>query len=472
MKAHKLFPILLFVLTVSGSMRAQWTTKYTGTPSPPSNDVPYPYMLSVVDSNTVWAVLHEWYGDFSDNRFVRTSDGGASWQQGTIPENSMLGYTLNVFGIDALNAWVIRSTLPEEQSFLYKTADGGMNWSEVMLPFTDDTLVMIAMHFFNDQDGVIYAEAHDGTAWSVKAVYTQDGGQSWQFSNTPYQAGERIFIWYGNNVFAAQGDTMWFGTSLSRVFRTIDKGLNWEAFNVPFYHTRPIGSVSFLDAKNGIAATALSDSLGGTLAFNEALRTEDGGETWTRIPIPRDIDNEPRLVGLAAIPGSHSAYMLYGYWQSNLAYKQMISLDHGQTWTYVLGPEAKTRSLQFISPTEGWAGGFAYNSLHQTYVERIYKWSGPPIIGETSSATEWNRLQEALELSPNPSTNQLNIRIQEAQAENYLVEVFNMEGDLLISENVKSTVQHTFSVKSWPTGAYIVRISGAHGMTARTLLKQ
>ena len=428
-------------------------------------------MISIVDSNTVWAVLHEWYGDFSDNRFVRTADGGATWQKGGIPEKGPLGYTINVLGIDALTAWAVRNTLPEEKTFLFKTTDGGANWTEALLPFTEDSIVAIGIHFFNDLDGVLYVEAHDGTAWSIKAVHTQDGGQTWNYSNTPYLAGERIFMWYGNNVFSVQGDTMWFGTSLSRVFRSVDKGLNWEAFDVPFHHTRPIDCVSFLDAKNGIAATALSDSLGGNIAFNDALRTEDGVENWTRIPIPMDIFNDPRMVGLAAIPGSKSAYMLYGYWQTDLSYHQMISLDHGQTGSYVSGPEAKTRSLQFKSPSEGWAGGFAYLNLQSTYVERIYKWTGPPIMGMISGDNEWNRLQAALELAPNPAVDQVNLQIRQETEAYFQLEIYALDGKIWYSANLKSNTPLTVRMENWPAGAYIVKISNSLGMAARTLIK-
>ena len=466
------FLILFFWTSVVLPALAQWETIYSGTPSN-QFDIPYIYMLSPVDSNVLWAVLGRGYDDFSTNKFLRIKNAGASWYEGSIP-NDGSNYTINIFGVDSLTAWAIRGTLfPEENSFVYKTVDGGENWTEVSLPFNNDTTIAVALHFFDSLDGVVYGEVHDGTDWHVEVYVTQDGGANWEIANTPYLAGERIFIWHGNNNYAVQGDTMWFGTSLSRVFRSTDRGENWEAFTVPTYHTRTLESIAFHDAKNGIVATALSDSLGGTLAYNEALKTEDGGETWTHIPIPKDIDNDPRLVGITAVPGSNQVYMMYGYWQSNFEYKQMVSLDQGMTWYYVEGDEAKTRCLQFISPIHGWAGGFDYTPGQTNIVEKIYRWSGSPLTGEViNHSNEWNRLQANLKVGPNPATDRIQFQIQETQQEDYRAEIFSMEGRILFSESIRSNVAKSISIKDWPSGSFILKVTGDQGSTARVVFKK
>lgn len=458
-------------LSYPGTVNAQWETSFSG---PGSSIVwPYTFYVSVVDTNTVWALLANLASPYSSNKIIRTADGGQSWVRKNTPLANFPSYNINLFAQDSLTAWVTRLSLPNEDSTtVYKTIDGGDNWLEVSLPFSNSVVAVIAIHFFNLNDGFAYAETYDGSNWYIACYYTNNGGNNWQVANTPYLAGERVFIWHGNNNYAVQGDTIWFGTSLSRVFRSIDKGVNWEAFSVPFYHTRMAESVAFLDSKNGIVATALSDSLGGTLAYNDALRTDDGGATWTRIPIPHeDIMTDPRMMGLCAVPGSNGVYMLNGYRQTGLVYQQMISTDNGLTWYYLAGPETKIRCMQFLSPTQGWGGGWNY--FGNGTIEKIFKWSGPPLIGTGTTETNgWNKLQASVQLWPNPAIDEAYIEVANSENEEYTIEIFDLSGKLVLYTKQKSNVSNALDLKGWEAGAYIVKITGENAKTARTLIKQ
>jgi photosystem II stability/assembly factor-like uncharacterized protein len=470
---HFLFSLIyLACFSYASTIKAQWETSFSGPGS--SINWPYVFYVSVVDTNVVWASLANLEELYSANEIIRTSNGGQNWVRKNTPAASFNSYNINLFAQDSLTAWVTRVSLPNEDSTtIYKTIDGGDNWLEVSLPFSNNVATVIAIHFFNLIDGFAYAETHDGSSWYIECYYTNDGGSNWEVATTPNMVGERVFIWHGNNNYAVQGDTIWFGTSLSRVFRSIDKGVNWEAFSVPFYHIRMAESVAFLDSKNGIVATALSDSfLVGGLAFNDAVRTDDGGETWTRIPIPHEnIMIDPRMMGLCAVPGSNGVYMLNGYRQTDLVYQQMISEDNGLTWYYVEGAESKVRCMQFISPTQGWGGGWNYfgNGL----IEKIFKWSGPPLIGiGTTKTNEWNKLQASIKLWPNPTVDNAFLQIANSENEEYTIEIFDLSGKLVLYTKQKSNISNSLDLKNWEAGAYIVKITGENTGTARALIKQ
>lgn len=468
---YKILVVISIFLGGTYALSAQWDTRFSG----PGSALEWPYInfVAVADSNTVWATLANAVDPFSAREIIRTSDGGQNWIRNITPAADFNTYNINLFAQDSLIAWLARISIPEEDTTtIFKTVDGGASWTEQNIPFSNSVTVVIAIHFFNATDGFAYAETYNGTDWSVECYYTNNGGDNWAIASTPYLAGERVFIWHGNNNYAVQGDTVWFGTSLSRVFRSIDKGESWEAFSVPFYHTRMVESVAFLDADNGIVATALSDSLGGALGFNDALRTEDGGETWTRIPIPHEsLMDDPRMMGLAAVPGTSGTYMLYGYRQTDFKYQQMITKDNGQTWYYVEDAESKIRCMQFISPTQGWGGGWNYSSPGT--IEKMFKWAGPPLDEvDISSTNEWNKLQASISLFPNPASEEVIIEINNDQEYIFKLEVFDLSGNLIFSGQLQNQIPNILLIADWPKGAYVVKITGANGYTARTFIKQ
>src|ERR1700752_3145272 len=76
--------------------------------------------LSVVNAKVVWA-------SGTKGTFIRTVDGGAHWQGGTVPGAADLDFR-DVAAFDANTAYLMAAG-PGEASRIYKTIDGGANWS-------------------------------------------------------------------------------------------------------------------------------------------------------------------------------------------------------------------------------------------------------------------------------------------------------------------------------------------------------
>ena len=90
-----------------------------------------------------------------------------------------------------------------------------------------------------------------------------------------------------------------------------DAGKSWKAHETPV--TRTLTGVAFRDAKVGIAA-----GHGGSL-----VRTEDGGETWTQVPLEEA--GSDSLLGAVNLGGDHfAAYGAFGLY--------FDSTDAGKTW--------------------------------------------------------------------------------------------------------------------------------------------
>ncbi len=462
-----------FFLSLPITGLAQWTVSH------PATDVqgngPMVWNVSVVDSNVVWASVTRGYGSGESNHFYRTINAGAAWEHKVVTAAAPTEVMANLHALNADTAWAALWTIanpPDDYlSKVYKTIDGGNTWEEKTLPFTGSiATALISIHFFNDAEGFAYAEAKDSVGWYVECYYTKDGGANWQLATVPEVPGERIFINWGNSNYAVIGDTAWFGASNSIIYRSIDKGVNWDTFPVPFFHPRGIGSVSFKDARNGIAATILSDSLGGFYALLEGLVTHDGGLTWKHMPITETstLNRLFRMLGMTVVPGAGNVYIAYGYRQAGLLYQQLISYDEGETWSFMTGPYSRIRCMQFISPTVGWGGGWRYPQVGNTVYPTIFKWNGAAL----SNAGEAHQAEIELDLYPNPVSDDLQITVGVELGELFQMEVYDISGKMLQHFEIQSGVPTSFDLRRSSKGVYWVKVYSERGTTVRKVIKQ
>src|SRR5690348_984969 len=110
--AHVKIEILLTCL-VAASAFGQWTPQK-------SNTTASLHGLSIVNANVVWA-------SGTGGTFVRTMDGGETWQAGTVPGGEKLDFR-DVYAVDAETAYMM-SIGNGNDSRIYKTTDAGKTWS-------------------------------------------------------------------------------------------------------------------------------------------------------------------------------------------------------------------------------------------------------------------------------------------------------------------------------------------------------
>src|SRR5215469_3409883 len=75
--------------------------------------------LSIVNGNVVWV-------SGTGGTFVRTTDGGETWQAGTVPGAEKLDFR-QVYAIDGETAYLL-SIGKGNESRIYKTTDAGKSW--------------------------------------------------------------------------------------------------------------------------------------------------------------------------------------------------------------------------------------------------------------------------------------------------------------------------------------------------------
>ncbi len=145
--------------------------------------------------------------------------------------------------------------------------NGGQTWSTK--PVNNITGFVNSFNFFNNFEGILLGDPL-GTSWGVGK--TNDGGNTWTLaSGLPAPIGTETGL-VGS--VTQRGNTVWFGTTAGRIFKTNDKGETWDQVTVASG-----GVVSSLSFNESLAACLYSPT--NTQGANRLLAVStDGGKTW------------------------------------------------------------------------------------------------------------------------------------------------------------------------------------------------
>jgi len=277
-------------------------------------------------------------------------DGGTTWTVGVVPQADSLEFR-DVHGVDAQVAYLL-SAGPGTASRIYKTIDGGLNWTRQFTNMEPDGF-FDCMDFWDPQRGLAYSDAVDSTFYIIT---TDDGGTTWSGVPPPDLPtplpGEGGFAASGTCVIAHGNGIALIGTGASgiaaRVLRTSDYGQTWDISTTPLTSDSPtsgIFTLAFRDSANGAA-------LGGDFArtdshFVNVAVTSDGGRTW-------------HLAGGTSLKGAvFGAAYIHGTTSPTLVAVSPTGSDYstnnGQTWTRV--DSLDYWSVTFYSVHAGWAVG-------------------------------------------------------------------------------------------------------------------
>jgi photosystem II stability/assembly factor-like uncharacterized protein len=228
------------IAVVSGS--AQWKQQQSGTKSSFRG-------LSVVDARVAWI-------GGTGGTFGRTTDGGLTWRTGVVPGAEELDFRdVQAFGPSTA---YLMSAGEGSKSRVYKTTDGGATWSLLYSLGADGFFDAIA--FWDELHGVVMSDPVGGR---FLILTTSDGGKSWspvaRDAMPPALPNEGGFAASGTCLIVRGRSTAWFatgGASVSRVFRSDDRGRTWTVAPTPIAAGSPgagIFSLAFLDERHGVA---------------------------------------------------------------------------------------------------------------------------------------------------------------------------------------------------------------------------
>jgi photosystem II stability/assembly factor-like uncharacterized protein len=204
-------------------------------------------------------------------------------------------------------------------------------------------------------------------AWASGALgtclRTVDGGATWRAVAVPDSAGRDFRDVQGFDDRAACLLSIGPG-QLSRIYRTADAGASWKLQHVNADEKGFLDAIAFWDADHGLA---LGDPVDGRFVI---LRTDDAGQTWSRIAadgMPEALPNEGAFAASGTclvVQGNTNAWFGTGGGASARVFR---SSDRGRTWTVATSP------LQVLRPSAGIFSLAFRDELHGVAVGGDYK---------------------------------------------------------------------------------------------------
>ncbi len=220
-------------------------------------------------------------------RLVKTTDGGATWNQLTI---GFFNYLFDMELTGDSTAYVCSS-----QGFISKSTNLGETWSTLNTNtsayFHDLNFLTDSIGFAVGDQGAVYKTTNAGQTWSSKPSLTAaflydikfadattgilcgaggtirktiDGGNTWSVANSTTNHLLTQIFWAGN-------DTCYIAADSGIVLKSVDAGSTWQRTDVGM-NFRMTGLWFF----NGLHGLAGDDS-------QRIYRTYDGGTTWQEI---------------------------------------------------------------------------------------------------------------------------------------------------------------------------------------------
>lgn len=317
------------------------------------------FRIDAVDANVAWTV--------GPNGVLRTIDAGTTWTLRSPPPflqaiEAIDANTAFAVGVDSAGRYVV-----------YRTTDGGANWSPSAPLTMAGNVEGFAMPtatagWLLTASGAI-ARTTDGVNWTIGSVQTvgaqvtalaatsatnawvalsdgsvtrtTDGGTNW----TPGTAKNFTQV----EAMSAQSATLLYAAGANGLLRkSSDGGASWvDQSKGPWLQLLTLSGVD--------ANTAWAAGFGGTVA-----RTVDGGATWTLV---RDDSAPLRFTGdliysVAAISAS-TAYIVDGS-------RFLKTTDGGATWTASAALGGGAAQISKVSASVLWAaggGGFVARSV-------------------------------------------------------------------------------------------------------------
>jgi len=372
------------------------------------------FSVKAINNNVVWTAG-------TNGGVFRTTNGGADW-------TSVGGGTIGSDGVSAIEPLdantAFASTSSSTATKIFKTTNGGANWS---LVFNQTGGFISGIQMKSALEGYAVGSPVGGK-WTI--LNTTDAGNTWtRLSSEPTQIGNE------QGLLSVQllGNTIWFGTTSAKVYRSTDLGVTWTSAST---------SGSFVYGLHFNSPTlGLTGFTGGVLNLST-----NSGTSWDTT---HSTGTTRIVTGISGLGNEFWATI-----GAQIAYTN----TNGQTWSFSSPGFTGIVSLWAVSMAplstnvNGWAVGEDGIILHYSR-------------NSTSVETNHTPLPKSYVLEqnyPNPFNPATTIKYSIVNESNVKLLLFNSIGQLVKvlfnSPQSAGNYDINFSALSLPSGVYFYRI--------------
>jgi photosystem II stability/assembly factor-like uncharacterized protein len=320
-----------------------------------SPDITSLHMLNELNG---WAV--------GEDAILRTTDGSATWYNVSPQGVTAFGFGAAHTFLNAEQGWVLvaEASDPFGSGLLYRTEDGGLNWTVYPVPFGAGDL-----SFIDESHGWMMSALGAGAGSMAVAIFTtDDGGATWTqaYTNDPNLADAGDSLPLGgikSNLTPLDAETAWVGGVIYApetfyLFKTTDGGRTWAPQTLP---TAPGMQNTEVAVDIGPIFTSPSEGILPVRFSGETLRTgfyatRDGGLNWEF---------------LTFMPGAGSVDFVSPsdgfFWTGEQFF---FTADGARTWTSiapdVLFSEAFA-GMDFVNSRTGWVWTYGETGQYGLY---------------------------------------------------------------------------------------------------------
>ncbi len=334
-----------------------------------------------------------------NHTFLRTTNGGQTWTSEDVPTS------VNIFAVAATSANEVFTACYDT---VYHSSDGGVNWEAEYLNTSNNDFYDI--FFFDDNNGWIAGPA-------TNTCKTTDGGNTW----TNYFTGIAIEAFFGINFPTLNNG--WAVGEIGIVANTTDGGENWTGVEDYFGTRANLYSVDFSNTNNGWIVGDSGLVYITTNAGTNWVRNETGSGYYYR-----DVDFIDNTNGW--IVGNNGIIM--------------FSENAGTSWNFQTSNTTNNlKSVCMINENLGWAVG--ENGT-------ILKYG----LSETFVNDNVNQ-NNIISIYPNPANSIADFSVNLDCSNNYIFEIFDINGKTVYSKNIKSQ-KFQINVSDFEDGIYLCKI--------------
>jgi photosystem II stability/assembly factor-like uncharacterized protein len=366
--------MILCMLTIPGvSQESTWST-LSNSPLLKGNRTDDIYFIN---DSTGWAVN-------GNGEIFSTRDSGKSWNL----QFKTTTYFRTVEFINDTTGFV--GSLRGEA---YKTTDAGVTWNRIDQHFPQTVKGICGISHF--KNSIVMAGIWNSPAY---VLTSPDGGITWAHQDMSEYASALVDCWYKSedSVFVSGKGKAGEGI----ILLSGDKGMTWQKASPSDVPEGTTWKLQFVTASIGYASV-----FEGTGTKSHILKTTDGGLTFKLIKILN------RNISMEGIGFINSTTGWVGGWSRGM----YETRDGGSTWKYL---DANNNVNRYFILNEE----LAYAAGEQIY---IYEKTESPV---TSVLPSENELIHTIDTYPNPSSENIKIRVNLKKSTYVVLELYDLNG--------------------------------------------